>query len=494
MLISFPHVTGVRGLLAGVLIIAAGCGGSTSDGPVSQGPVTATLEAAAVLSDFPGGFSGNPTPRGMVIPSLAATPNSPDLRDHLFILQTDGLVRVEQLPDNGAVVTSLNSFSLEAAGTFAAFTTTASGFSIESEEVAVATSSNSDGGQGQKVYFFDPRTADVGSPTVNQLDLTGFTAQLPAATNTSNGVAVTNVPVNFINDAVVVEAGGATRVFMVCSNFSEDATGVISFGAGGFGINFPGTVVFADLDVANLQATAPAATDVLVTTDFNPLAIEVVQTPGGPLLLVLNVGTSGNVGPASIDVINPATLTVVANIPLGATRPNGMVVTPDGTRVFVGGSDVVGGANRSELYLALILGLESELGNNATATLANLAIRDASDPILLDTGAVNTSFDDIPSLAVSPSGNYLYAVNFNAAQMYILEVTTGLLITQQGLLDLSRGNDPTAFQNNPQVVVVRPETAGVDFTGPDLYLGVINFQGLAGGSTTGIEAVTTGKH
>jgi DNA-binding beta-propeller fold protein YncE len=214
------------------------------------------------------------------------------------------------------------------------------------------------------------------------------------------------------------------------------------------------------------------------------------------VVLVVNSGTAASDGPSSIDVIDPEVLRVVATIPLGATRAGGkLAITADGARAFVGGTDFVGGRDRSELYLVDIAGIDAELGNAASATLPGRALRDAANPLRLDRSPRAPFTDAILGLALSPSDHYLYAVNFNASMLFLVEVTAGLELKVQDRLDLARGADPAAFENTAQLVAVRPGTSGLDYRGPDLYLVTMNFQDpVRAANRTALEAVTTDKH
>ncbi len=88
------------------------------------------------------------------------------------------------------------------------------------------------------------------------------------------------------------------------------------------------------------------------------------------------------------------------------------------------------------------------------------------------TGAKGLNF--VSGVAVSSSGNYLYAVNFNASAMTVLDISGKTPVSAGVATGFARKGDPAKFEGTASLLGVRPGTPGVDFTGPALYVATIN--------------------
>jgi YVTN family beta-propeller protein len=93
-------------------------------------------------------------------------------------------------------------------------------------------------------------------------------------------------------------------------------------------------VNFFNVPNANTVSVINTATNTVVATipvGVSPSGVAV--TPDGTRAYVTNAGSAAP-NSANVSVINTATNTVVATIPVG-TQPTGVVFTPDGTRAYV---------------------------------------------------------------------------------------------------------------------------------------------------------------
>lgn len=417
-------------------------------GPIST--VTTAVSASLTLGayrDF----------RPQVSLSDIELPDAPGLRDHAFVVEDDGVVRVLSLTAQGPVLQRAIQVD---ASTFGAGVATG-GLTIQDEHTALLTSS---GSGGENVYVFDPSTA-LGPSDVAKVELSSLTVTWPAGTLNSAGddVGGQALPINFTAGAAL--AGG--RLHVVSSNFDAQFN------------NLPGTVTCFPWD-ANTR-TVTGAPLVIRTTDFNPVAITRVVTTAGEVLLVTNAGAFG--GTSSIDVLDPVGQQVVATIPLGQRSAAGpVVVSPDQRRGYVGSQSA------AEVYVLDLSDLGAELQNQAPASRP---ARFLGGWILPAPGA----FRYVSSVALSHTGDYLYAASFNSSQLFVIDLERQALAAT--VAGFARTGNPTNFEGLASLVAVRPGVPGLDFQGPSIFVGTIN---LAAADRTipdvevVLDAVTVDRH
>jgi DNA-binding beta-propeller fold protein YncE len=241
----------------------------------------------------------------------------------------------------------------------------------------------------------------------------------------------------------------------------------------------PGTVIAFTYDPLTKGVTNPVA---FQTTDFNPTALTRVKTSAGDVVLVTNTGLYG-AGPSSIDIIDPATLNFVGTIPLGARNAGGaVVVSPDGRRGYVASSGA------AEVFVLDLERLGDELANTAKKSLPARFLGGWTLP-------ASSAMGYVSGLALSHTGNYLYAVNFNGSELFVLDLASpGVAARVTGF---ARTGNPASFEGLASKVVVRPGVPGTDFTGPSLFVATINLataDRTIVNVKTVLDAVTVDRH
>lgn len=430
-------------LLLAPAITAVGCGGgggssnrsriNTPAAPNPGGAVGALSTATtAVTASLSLGAFADFRPQASL--SDLVLPDAPGLRDRAFAVEDDGVVRVLSL--TGAAPTLVRALQVDAA-TFGAGGA-AGALSIQDEHTALLASS---GSGNENVFVFDPSTATT-TADVAKVALSSLTVTWPAGTQNSAGVDVGGQarPLNFTAGAAL--AGGS--LFVVSSNFDAQFN------------NDPGTVVAYAWD-PNTRTTSGQPT-VFRTTDFNPVAVTRLPTSAGELLLVTNAGAFG--GTSSVDVIDAASLIHVATIPLGQRSATGrVVVSPDARRGYLGSQSA------AEVYVLDLEAIGDEVQNQTTASRPARFLGGWTLP-------ASGAFGYVSSLALSHTGDYLYAVNFNASELFVLDLEEPGLATR--LDGFARTGDPASFEGLASLVAVRPGVPGIDYQGPSIFVGTIN--------------------
>ncbi len=413
----------------------------------SAAPVAASLELGAYRA-----FRESQAVSDLVIPDV------PGLRDRLFAVEDTGFVRVLSLA--GTAPTLDRALPLAAAPFPTGVATGA--LVIHDERAALVTAS---GQGGEAVYRFDPRTART-AQDVLRYDVGAITVTWPAGTRDSKGVDVGGgaLPLTYTSGAALV----GDRLFVTCSNL--DAS---------FDLR-PGTLLALDLD-PQTGALLPGGA-VLKTTDFNPTAVTRVQTAAGPVLLVTNSGVYG-AGPSSIDVVDPLSLRLLGTIPLGARNAHGrVIVSPDGARGYLPGQ------SSPDVYVLDLEGLE--------ATLANMAPADLSARFLGGVALAGPAGGLVSSLALSHTGRYLYAVDFNASALWVVDLANPEGIAAR-VAGFARSGLPANFEGLANGVAVRPGVPGVDYQGASIHVLTMN---LAAADQTianvrvALDRVTVDRH
>ncbi|MCA8926253.1 MAG: hypothetical protein KDD82_30885 [Planctomycetes bacterium] len=361
-------------------------------------------------------------------------PADPALAGLAFVVQDSGYVRVLRLDPTPS---SLREVPLP--GAPFAPGVAAGALCIQDATTAYVTAS---GAGGEAVYRFDPSTASTAAD-VTAYPLDALTVTWPAGVRDQAGADVGGqaLPLTYTSDALGIGA----RLFVVSANFDPQ-----------FNLN-PGTLWSFQQDP--LTRTLGAA-QVLQTRGFNPTGVEVLQTPAGPLLLVTDTGPYG-AGEGAIDVVDPVSFRTVGWIDLPGQDPLGRVrISPDGRWGYVGSQ------SKAAVFAVDLSGFASLVGATAPVNLSNRFRGGYAFP------PTAGGTDLISDIAFSHSGRYLYAANFNASKLHVIDlVQPGLAATVDGF---ARTGDPQAYEGLLNGIAVRPGVPGVDFSGPSLYALTIN--------------------
>lgn len=465
-------------LLLSVTLVACSSGSRSSKGGMvastsSAAPTTSTTTAPPPLPS-PGGTTAALASAGVVQATLRldhhaalrernslsdlVTSSAPGLGAKAFLVEDRGFVRVLDL--SGATPRLERAIALQATALMPGQALGA--LSIQDERTALLTSS---GTGAEAVWVFDP-TAAQGPADVVRLDVGHLTVSWPAGTPNSAGADVGGraLPISYLSGAAI--AGG--RLWFTSSNFDRN-----------FDLE-PGTVFLYDWNP--ITRTASGAGGVIRTSAFNPTGLTRIVTPRGELLLVTCSGPFGT-GPAAIDVIDPRGPAVVGRIDLGATNAAGrVVVSPDGTRGYVGDSSA------GLVHVLDLAGIGDLIGQPGTADLAARRLGAWGLP------AAGPS-QYVSSIALSHTGRYLYAASFNESAVHVVDLAApGVATIVRGF---ARTGDPANFEGLSSLVAVRPGVPGVDFQGPSLLVGTINIsptdQTIADVSIA-IDAVELDRH
>lgn len=209
---------------------------------------------------------------------------------------------------------------------------------------------------------------------------------------------------------------------------------------------------------ASYNMTVQAVTSVLPATAA--ASGTGVAAAAGPYVYIANQAG------ANVSVINPATNTVVATIPVGGT-PRGVAVNVAGTRAYVanqgGGSLSVIDTTTNTVIASPAAGPgPSGIALNQAGTRAYIANVTGQKVTVLDT-ATNTQLGTVTvgsqpvGIAVSPTGAYVYVANNVSGTVSVIE-TTGLTV----VATVTVGSSPRGIAINPAGtrVYVANETSG----------------------------------
>jgi hypothetical protein len=241
-------------------------------------------------------------------------------------------------------------------------------------------------------------------PTDGRLDSTG--APVPGPTfRQSQAEGVAFVP---------TDGADRGRLFVAMANI---VFGPPSYGA----VKYPGTVQVFDVDLADPSPVrripaAGVATRTLVTHDFNPVAVTRLDTThGGPRVFVTNAGTTAYdasfrlrpVSPASIEVLDPATLDPLGRFELGLVglAGNRPAVGRDaaGHRVAFFASSVLG-----EVYLLRLDGVVTPTVDPSRVAV----VRGAGNPIPIDPDEAGGPGGNVAGLGLASDGRTLVVSGF----------------------------------------------------------------------------------
>ncbi|MEZ6184606.1 MAG: hypothetical protein R3F62_06285 [Planctomycetota bacterium] len=361
-------------------------------------------------------------------------PAHPALAGQAFVVQDNGYVRVLALDPTPR---SLREVPLPGAPFSPGIA--AGAIDLSQPEAAYVTAS---GAGGEAVYRFDPRSA-ASAADVTTYPLDGMTVTWPAGTLDQAGTDVGGqaLPLTYTSDAL----GFGATLFVTSANFDAQ-----------FNLN-PGTLWAFQQD---LQSGTLGAAQVLQTRGFNPTGIQRLETSAGPLLLITDTGPYAG-GMGAIDIVDPQTFRTVGWIDLPGEDPVGRVeLSPNGRWGYVGSQ------SEAQVFALDLSGLEALVGAQAPRNLGNRF----RGGYALPTSPGGTNL--ISDVAVSHSGNTLYACNFNTSELYVIDlVQPGLAATVTGF---ARSGDPQAYEGQLNGIALRPGEPGLDFQGPSLFTLTIN--------------------
>ncbi|MGE0712381.1 MAG: hypothetical protein AB7N76_33030 [Planctomycetota bacterium] len=360
-------------------------------------------------------------------------PIDPALRDRAFVLEDKGSVRVLDL--SGATPRIDHTLNLFAAPLGNGAT---GKLNIQGANVALAVTS---GPASEGVAVFDPLNATVPGDVV-WFDLGGVTATFAAGTLDSQGMDVGGqaLPMTYTSDAAI----SAGKLIFTSSNLQSNQA------------YSPGTITAYDYDP---QQNALSGGAFLVTSVMNPTGITRVQTAGGELLLVTNSGPYG-AAEGSIDVVDPQGFRMLGTIHFPSfSNPGGQVtISPDGKRGYVGSQ------SKAEVYVVDLEGLDSVIG----AQGLDLSARFRGGFDLQSAAPANF----VCSVALSHSGNYLYAVSFNESALYVVDLVEGK--TAARVAGFERSGSAASYEGLANKIAVRQGVPGVDYSGPSIFAMTIN--------------------
>ena len=291
-------------------------------------------------------------------------------------------------------------------------------------------------------------------------------------------------------------AGG--HLFVSTSNLGD--------GAGSSNPQFlPGSVLVYDLDLAAIPPRVAPNPDVpvIVTTAFNPTHVTATSAGGRDFVLVTASGAIGiaedvpgtpeiesagiALTDAAIDVIDAATLELVATVPLGRAGLSFERLAIDASgRVAVAGSAV------SRWLLAADLAVLPGLPASVPAPIVldgssgpDAVVFDADTPFQIPARANGAPAASCPGftagIAFDHAGRRLYASDFCDGTLARVDVDLAgappapLPAGQFHFVDLANvtaalRSDTLGLPRGPSAVELRPGIPGVDFSGPELFL------------------------
>jgi len=272
---------------------------------------------------------------------------------------------------------------------------------IQSQGLALITTSLSNTGAGAAIYLFNPSTAKAPGDFL-KVDLTGklsinATGLVDAAGNAS-GVFDANFP---IGAAIVTQNNGSDRLFVGFSNPDTNNNFVAR----------PSAVLVYDIafDIAGqvlALARVAGAPGTIFTSQYNPKDMGLFSTSQGPILAVTNDGSSNATFAkllGGLDFINPLTNIVVSNVPLGNKAPDGrLTLSGSGTRGYLG-SLSTGGNN--QIFEIDTTSLGTVLVNNTVQNQPGRLMSTFEAPLPNGVG-----FDQFPRPVVSGGGRFVYTL------------------------------------------------------------------------------------
>lgn len=308
------------------------------------------------------------------------------------------------------------------------------------------------GGGSESLHAFDPRdptpsvsTRDVGADAVVApfVDMAGDALTLIAEA----GDTLSSVTVNFLEDAVLFDG----RIYAISSNVDFTSTPIA---------RHPGTIhIYGFDDSSNtilsrqgLMFTGKSGNTAQGV--YNPSALALARVAGRDVLIVACAGSFA--GDGAVEVFDLNSHQTLASLPIAGTPFGVMTVDADAGLIYVGDG------NNSRIH-ALQL---SFAGASPSLSLVG------GSPFLLPDGNGGDAFQP-GGLAVSADGRRLAGVNFWTNAVTVYSVSAGV---PTALVTTSIQHDSINVPNNQRSIgmAMRCGTPGIDFSGPDLFFGVID--------------------
>ena len=277
----------------------------------------------------------------------------------------------------------------------------------------------------------------------------------------------------------------------------------------------PGTILRFDFDTSfdPTRIRPNPNKSILFTTGYNPTSLTPYTTPSGRQLVLAAITGAIDLGigddlvrtDSAVDVIDVATTTIIATIPLARAGSGLSGMAIDSTSRI----GILGASTRRALFAidltALddpLLGLGSEplpvRLDGTTEGFSDARIFDGDTPFPLPKrvdGPASNSCTTHTSVAIKPGGDFAVATDFCDGTISVLDLdlpgsrTTPL--DPLTVLQLNRVLNVTAplvasasgQQRAIERVLIRPGTPGIDFTGPDVHFTL----GLTEGAVCGVQ-------
>ena len=209
---------------------------------------------------------------------------------------------------------------------------------------------------------------------------------------------------------------------------------LVVFGAGAARAQTRGYVT--NLLANSVSVIDPATNTVVATVPVGNRPRQVAVTPNGAFAYVTNESDS------TVSVISAATNTVVATVPVGAF-PDAIAITPNGAFAYVGCSasvDVI--ATATDTVIATIPGVtftgSIAITPNGASAYALSTLPPQGDVTVIDT-ATNTVTTSVHvsnaarGLAITPNGSFVYVTDQSFFRVFVLSTTTNTVVGSVGL-------------------------------------------------------------
>ncbi len=440
------------GCLWAVLIVA-GCSRSDSD---RSNPTVGTVELDAATN-----FEAGLDLQDLVV----ACPS-----ERLYTLEFDfaghAFVKTFGIAFDGTLSTLFNADLSAALGG-----NLANDLSVFSDSNAVLVAQAPFGGNGEEaLYAFDPRSAspstsfrDVSADSLSApfVDMAGDTMTLLSEA----GDTLDTVTISFLEDAVAYGA----RLFAVSSN--------VQFSAGPT-VRQPGTILVYGYDrssntiLSNEGVIFTGKSGTTASGVYNPVKLEVATVSGRDVLIVTSAGSFS--GDGTVEIIDLSSFETIASLAVSGAPLSNIAVDEAGGFIYLGDG-------LTSVIHALQLSFP-----RGSASLSAVA----GSPFDLPDGLGGTgSF--VGGLEVSDDGTRLAAVNFMGNELTVFSLTGGV---PTAIVSESLQHDtglPGSTTQRSVALGMRCGVAGIDYSGPDVYLGVIDLDPSAqtvSGVGSGLDA------